>query len=165
MLQLWRRGWCLATGLVVPALILASPPWLQLDAVGPAWAVLWLLPWALLDGPISGALVGSGLGLLLDGLHGDSVTLIPALALLGWWWGRLGRRSEVSERSVSLALLALAGSLVVGGSLLLQLQLLHQVPATALQMLCSQTLITALLAPLICSLELLFWRQLLPGGR
>lgn len=165
MLHLWRRGWCLATALAVPVLILASPSWLQLDAMGPAWAVLWLLPWALVDGPISGALVGSGLGLLLDGLHGSSVTLIPALAALGWWWGRLGRRTVVSERSVSLALLALAGSLVLGGSLLLQLHLLHQIPATALQMLWSQALITALLAPLVCSLELLFWRQLLPGGR
>jgi rod shape-determining protein MreD len=165
MLDLWRRGWCLATGLAVPLLALVSPSWLQLDAIGPAWAVLWLLPWALVDGPISGGLVGAGLGLLLDGVHSSSVTLMPALLLLGWWWGRLGRRSVVSERSVSLALLALAGSLVLGGSVLLQLQLLNQLPATALQMLWAQALITGLLAPLVCSLELLFWRQLLPGGR
>jgi len=165
MVDLWRRGWCLATGLVVPLLALASPAWLQLDAIGPAWAVLWLLPWALVDGPVSGGLVGAGLGLLLDGLHGGSVTLIPALILLGWWWGRLGRRSLVSERSVSLALLALAGSLVLGGSVVLQLLLFNQLPATALQVLWAQALITGLLAPLVCSLELLFWRQLLPGGR
>ena len=165
MVDLWRRGWCLATGLAVPLLALAAPTWLQLDAVGPTWAVLWLLPWALVDGPMSGAMVGAALGLLLDGLHPGPVTLLPALALLGWWWGRLGRSSAVGERSVSLALLALVGSLVLGGSVLLQLQLWHQLPESALQMLWAQTLITALLAPVVCSLELLFWRQLLPGGR
>ena len=165
MLELWRRGWCLATALLVPLLLLVSPPWLQLDAVGPNWAVLWLLPWALMDGALSGGLVGAGLALLLDGLHPGPVTLVPGLALLGWWWGRLGRRSVVAERSVSLALLAVAGCLVQGVLLLLQLQWQGQLPASALQTLWAQTLITALLAPLVCSLELLVWRQQLPGGR
>jgi len=164
MLELWRRGWCLATALLVPLLLLLSPPWLQLDAVGPNWAVLWLLPWALVDGPLSGALVGAGLAVLLDGLHPGSVTLVPGLALLGWWWGRLGRRSLVGDRSISLALLALAGCLVQGGSLLLQQQLQGQLPASGLHTLWVQTLITAVLAPLVCSLALLFWRQQLPGG-
>lgn len=165
MLDLWRRGWCLASALLVPLLLLSSPPWLQLDAVGPNWAVLWLLPWALADGAVSGALVGAALALLLDGLHPGSVTLVPGLALLGWWWGRLGRRSVVAERSVSLALLALAGCLVQGALVLLQLQLLGQLPEAGLHTLWAQTLITAVLAPLLCSLQLLLWRQQLPGVR
>lgn len=164
-LELWRRGWCLATALLVPLLVLASPGWLQLDATGPAWAVLWLLPWALVDGPWSGALVGAGLALLLDALHPGAVSQLPALALLGWWWGRLGRRSVVMERSLSLGLLALVGSLVVGVSVLLQLALSGGWPASGLQVLWAQSLLTALLAPLVCSLWLLIWRQQLPGVR
>jgi len=163
--DLWRRGWCLATALLVPVLSLASPPLLQLDAIGPAWAVLWLLPWALVDGPLSGALVGGGLGLLLDALHLGSVSMLPALLLLGWWWGRLGRRSMVIDRSLSLALLALLGSLVLGASVLLQLWLQGTLPASGLHTLVAQTLLTALVAPLVCSLWLLVWRQQLPRGR
>ena len=165
MADLWRRGWCLATGLLVPALVLAAPRWLQLDAVGPAWAVLWLLPWALVDGPLSGALVGAALGLLLDGVHRGAVSEVPALVLLGWWWGRLGRRDVVLERSVSLALLALVGSLVLGSSVMLQLLVVGTWPTGAFQTLWAQALITGLLAPLVCSLWLLLWRQQLPGVR
>ena len=165
MVELWRRGWCLATGLLVPALVLASPGWLQLDGIGPNWAVLWLLPWALVDGPVSGALVGAGLGLLLDAIHAGGTTVIPALAVLGWWWGRLGRRSIVMQRSISLALLALVGSLFVGLTLLLQQLLLGQLAPAGWQMLLAQVLLSGLVAPLLCSLELLIWRQQLPGLR
>lgn len=162
---LWRRSWCLSTGLLVPLLVLASPGILQLASTGPQWAVLWLLPWALIDGPWSGALLGAALALLLDGLHGGAVSELPALALLGWWWGRLGRRSVVMERSVSLALLALAGSLLLGASVMAQLGLEGAWPASAWQILWSQALLTGLLAPLVCSLWLLLWRQQLPGVR
>lgn len=165
MVDLWRRGWCLASGLLVPWLSLASPGFLQLDAIGPAWAVLWLLPWALVDGPISGALVGAALALLLDGLHPGLASELPALAALGWWWGRLGRRSLVLERSLPLALLAMLGSLVLGASLVLQLQLRGSLPASPLHVLWAQALLTGLLAPMVCSLWLLLWRQQLPRVR
>ena len=69
MSRLARHGWCVATALVVPWLVLAAPGPLKLAGIPPAWSVLWLLPWALADGPLSGALAGAGLGLLLDALH------------------------------------------------------------------------------------------------
>jgi cell shape-determining protein MreD len=185
MAALHRQRWCVATALLVPWLTLAAPAPLKIAAVAPAWAVLWLLPWALVDGPLSGALAGLGLGLLLDALalggHAGA-TQIPALMLLGWWWGRLGRRGPPIERSFSLGLLALLGTLLVDLSLMLQF-LLHRWPQgsrpiaplgvdqgvdpalfappgwltgdlalAGLQVLLAQTLLTGLLA-------LLFWRQ------
>ena len=157
----------MATALVVPWLVLASPGPLKLAGVPPAWPVLWLLPWALVDGPVSGALAGAGLGLLLDGLHLGPITQIPALALLGWWWGRLGRQGPPIERSFNLALLALLGTALLGATLILQSQLLQQPwpAASALHTWFAQTLLTGLLAPLLCSLQLLFWRQQTQGGR
>jgi len=101
------------------------------------------------------------LGLLLDGLHVGHVTQLPALVLLGWWWGRLGRRGSPIERSFNLGLLAALGSLVLGGSFLLQWQFQGVLPEGGLQLLAAQALITALLAPLVCSVLLLRWRQLL----
>jgi len=158
---LHRQRWCGATGLAVPLLTLASPVLLKLGGVPPSWAVLWLLPWALVDGPVSGAVAGLALGLVLDGLHLGSASEVPALALLGWWWGRLGRRGVPIERSFSLGLLALLGTALLGASLLLQQHALGALPLplVGLYTLVAQSLITALLAPVLCSLLLLRWRR------
>ena len=122
--------------------------------------------WALVDGPLSGALAGLGLGLVLDGLHLGPISEIPALALLGWWWGRMGRLGPPIERSFSLGLLALIGTALVGGSLLLQSLLAGGWPLLpALHTWLAQTLLTALLAPPLCSLQLLLWRRQTLGGR
>ncbi|WP_029626084.1 hypothetical protein [Synechococcus sp. CB0205] len=161
MAGLHRHGLCVASALSVPSLTLLSPGWLSLDGISPSWAVLWLLPWALVDGPWSGACAGLALGLLLDGLHVGHLTQLPALVLLGWWWGLLGRRGSPIERSFNLGLLAALGSLVLGGSFLLQWRFQGVLPEGGLQLLAAQALITALLAPLVCSVLLLRWRQLL----
>ena len=92
-------------------------------------------------------------------------TQIPSLVLLGWWWGRLGRKAPPIERSFNLGLLALLGTMLVGGSLMLQKFWMGQLGADALHTLLSQTLLTALLAPMLCSLQLLLWRQQVPGLR
>ena len=156
---LHRQRWCGATGLAVPLLTLASPAWLKLAGMAPSWAVLWLLPWALVDGPKSGAIAGLALGLVLDGLNLGGASQVPLLLLLGWWWGRLGRRGLPIERSFSLGLLAMLGSLALGASLLLQFALAGQWPASGWHSLLAQSVITALLAPMVCSLLLLRWRQ------
>jgi rod shape-determining protein MreD len=159
---LHRQRWCGATGLAVPMLTLASPAFLKIAGVAPSWAVLWLLPWALVDGPASGAIAGLCLGLVLDGLHLGSASEVPALMLLGWWWGRIGRRGVPIERSYNLGLLALLGALLLGGSVLLQLYWSGQVPLVeaGLHTLVAQALITAVLAPVLCSLMLLRWRRI-----
>ncbi|MFQ6538558.1 hypothetical protein [Aphanothece stagnina] len=165
MAVLTRQRWCVATALLVPFLVLASPGAVKLAGVPPSWAVLWLLPWALVDGPLSGAFAGLGLGLMLDALVLGEVTQIPALILLGWWWGRLGRKGPPIERSFSLGLLALLGTALVGATVLLQQLWRGQLGEGALHTLCAQTLLTALLAPMLCSLQLLLWRQQAPGLR
>ena len=120
MAALSRQPLCVASALLVPLLTLASPGWLKLAGVPPAWGILWLLPWALVDGRLSGTLAGLGLGLLLDGLQPTAASQIPALMLLGWWWGRIGRSSPPIQRSFNLALLTLLGTLFLDFSLMLQ---------------------------------------------
>ena len=165
MARLHRQPACVLTALLVPLLSLASPPWLGLEGVPPTWAVLWLLPWALVDGPLSGAVAGIALGLVLDGLSLDGASQIPALLLLGWWWGRLGRRAPLIQRTLNLGLLAWIGSLTVGLSLLLQLWIQEGwsldpwMQSWGWQTLLCQTLVTALLAPMLVSMQLLLWRK------
>jgi rod shape-determining protein MreD len=159
---LHRQRWCGATGLMGPLLTLASPGFLKIAGVAPSWAVLWLLPWALVDGPASGAIAGLCLGLVLDGLHLGLASEVPVLILLGWWWGRIGRRGVPIERSYNLGMLALLGALLLGASVLLQLYWSGQLPLVeaGLHTLVAQTLITAVLAPVLCSLMLLRWRRI-----
>lgn len=165
MTVLLRQRWTPITAGLVPLLELAAPAPLQLAGVPPSWAALWLLPWALVDGPLSGAAAGAALGLLLDALHAGPGSELPALALLGWWWGRLGRRAPPIERSFSLGLLVLLGTALQGLLIWLQQLWWGETSVAALHTLLAQTLLTALLAPLLCSLQLLFWRQLAPGLR
>ena len=177
-----RQPLCLATIAVAPLLTLAAPSWLSIAGVPPAWGVLWLLPWALVDGPISGALAGLVLGLLLDSLHPGPASEIPPLVFLGWWWGSIGLRPLPLERSFSLGLLAMIGSALVGIWLIAQFALSHPdqvflvlrglqpvnsprgwtppvIGLAGLHILGAQILITGLLAPMLCSLQLLYWRH------
>ena len=167
MTRLHRQPICVASALLVPILQLASPAWLNLDGVPPSWAVLWLLPWSLIDGPLAGAISGAAIGLVLDGLSLGDVTQVPALVLMGWWWGRIGRRGPPIQRSLNLGLLAWIGSLILGLSVWIQWLLLGAteglMQSWALQTTLAQALITGLLAPLVGSWQLLLWRRRAPA--
>jgi len=167
MTRLHRQPICVASALLVPILQLASPAWLNLDGVPPSWAVLWLLPWSLIDGPLAGAISGAAIGLVLDGLSLGDVTQVPALVLMGWWWGRIGRRGSPIQRSLNLGLLAWIGSLILGLSMWIQWLLLGAteglMQSWALQTTLAQALITGLLAPLVGSWQLLLWRRRAPA--
>ena len=69
MARLHSQPICVASGLLVPLISLAAPSWLSLGGVLPSWAVLWLLPWALVDGPGSGVIAGAAMGLVLSLIH------------------------------------------------------------------------------------------------
>ncbi len=165
MSNLYNRPICVASGLLLPFLFFANPPWLTLMGVGPCWAVLWLLPWALVDGPKSAAIAGMLLGCLLDGMTLGDATYIPSLLCLGLWWGNLGVRREPFERRLNLGLLAWLGSCWVGITLWLQFVLRnHEEPSQWLgswgfSTVLAQSLLTGLIAPIFCSFILLFFRK------
>jgi hypothetical protein len=108
---------------------------------------------------------GVALGLALDSLQLGPASELPALALLGWWWGRIGRQGPPIERSFSLGLLALLGCLLLNLSLLVPNAWQGELGWSQLQTLLAQTLLTALLAPMLCSLQLLLWRQQTAGPK
>ncbi|MGC6483902.1 MAG: rod shape-determining protein MreD [Synechococcus sp.] len=168
MARLHAQPICLASALAVPALTLAQPTWLTLSGVPPSWVVVWLLPWSLVDGPVSGVIAAVAMGLVLDGLGSDGLTQLPVLVLLGWWWGRLGRRGQPIQRSLNLGVLAWIGAMVLNLSFWLQLRLVYGLDASLLQhwawqRCLAQALITGLVAPMLVSWQLLLWRRRAPG--
>ena len=168
MVKFRTQSIVLAAGLFVPLVTFLAPPWLTLAGVNPCWAVLWLLPWALENGPVSAVFAGLCLGLALDAISLGGVSQVPALIILGWWWGRLGKRGNVIEKSLNLGLLALIGSVFLGLSLWIQMLFLHfesfekWFMTWGIHTLAAQTLITGLIAPIVCSWSLLLLRRRRP---
>ena len=165
MSRLSWRPFIGVTDIAVPFFYLIAPSWLSLMGIGPAWSILWLLPWSLVKGSIAGGLSGLALGLSLDSLSLGDATHVPALVILGLWWGYLGRRSLLFQRGFSLGLLAWIGSVLLGLSLWLQFLLIQRVVPTNLFNLWSfhtilaQAILTCIMAPLICSLLLSFFNR------
>jgi hypothetical protein len=188
---LTRQPVLAASLLLVPRLGLAAPAWLTLAGVPPCWPVLWLLPWALVDGRRSALLLALVLGLLMDSQTPGLVSWIPGLLLLARWWGPLRGRRPAIERPLSLGLLALGGTALLNLTLMLQWlawgwrsplagadrpapdpgQLAQpgwtwqDLTTAGMHLLFAQTLLTALLAPLVCSLLLLLWKRADPDWR
>ena len=146
---------CLA--LLVPCLTLLSPSWISIIGVGPRWAELWLLPWALQEGPYAGAFSGLLLGLILDSINLGTTTSIPALVLLGYWWGRLGKENKLGDKFFVLGLLAWLGSFTSGLSIWVQEIFLNQgsyMPyfnIWAFQTVLAGSIMTGFIAPILCS--------------
>ena len=156
----------LVLGACVPFLYLFSPKWIALSGVEPNWGLLWLLPWALEEGPIAGIFGGLCCGLILDAMVLDGVTQIPSFMFLGYWWGALGMKAPVIDKSFNLGLLALIGSLINGLLIWAQQILLFNregfyfMNSSIFHILLAQTIITGLLAPMLCSWSLLsFFRK------
>ncbi|MFN9659762.1 MAG: rod shape-determining protein MreD [Cyanobacteriota bacterium] len=188
---LTRQPVLAASLLLAPLLRLAAPSWLTLAGVPPCWPVLWLLPWALVDGRRSALLLAFVLGLLMDSQQPGPVSWLPGLLLLARWWGTLRSHRPAIERPLSLGLLALGGTAVLDLTLLLQWLawgwrfpsagaelsgpdpgLLAEAGWTwqdlttaGVHLLLAQILLTALLAPLVCSLLRLLWKRAHPDWR
>ncbi len=147
----------------VPFFNLFNPPWISIQGVGPSWAVLWLLPWALEEGSWLGIFAGLCVGMLVDATHIDSASQIPALVILGFWWGRIGKQRRLIESSLNLGLLAWSGAFLVGFTIwlqknyLLETKVISLFHASSLHFVLAETIITSLLAPIICSMSLLYF--------
>tara|TARA_Y100001968_G_scaffold299009_1_gene309317 strand:- start:2855 stop:3358 length:504 start_codon:yes stop_codon:yes gene_type:complete len=150
----------------VPILFLLAPKWLTLQGVAPCWPVLWLLPWVLERGKIFGLFYGFSLGLLMDSLSLEGATQIPALMVLGLWWGQDNGRTDTKDLSLNFGLLALLGATVYGLSIWIQLLFFATFDGSswlngwALHTLLAQSILTGLLAPMICSWAFLARREI-----
>ena len=153
----------LLSGFFVLFITIFSPQLLTLQGVAPCWGILWLLPLSLENGKVFGILSGLGLGLLLDAISLGLPTNVPALILLGFWWGTNAQESDLG--SFNLGLFAFLGSIFYGLTICLQMFFLEPITwskwfsSWALHTLLAQSILTGLLAPMICSWILLSYRS------
>ncbi len=155
-----KRTLYICLGALVPLFTLFSPPFFSIGGVGPEWAVLWILPWALEEGPLSGIFAGFCLGMILDGISLYGATHTPALILLGYWWGLLGRKQKFFDKVFLLGLLGWLGSFISG--IFLWLQNIFLVTEGKLffynvwsfHTILAASIMTGLIAPILCSIIL-----------
>ena len=160
MISLTRRYLYISIALAVPLLSLISPHWISINSLRPNWAVLWLLPWSIHEGPWNGMFAGFCLGMLMDASYLEGPTQLPALIALGFFWGQIGQASKtkLADKIFSLGLLSWIGAFASGLSIWCQQLLLFpkNIPFFfhdwAFQVIFAQALITSLLSPVIVSL-------------
>ena len=151
--------------LILPFLELITPSWLKIGGMAPLWSVLLLLPIAIESGSLIGVIIGFYFGLILDGMSLGGPSHLPALVILGFLWGRLSEKDEPIDLILNLGLLAWIGALIFGFSLWIQNIFFHNLisfslfNSWALYTLLAQAIITALLAPIVCSWVLLLLRK------
>ena len=161
MLIFNKRYFLFLSGLVVPLLSLFNPGLLSINGIGPSWSVLWLLPLAIEEGPVTGMFAGLCLGMVVDSIYLDGVTQVPSLILLGFWWGGLDRKLELKARIFNLGLLAWLGTFFIGLTIWIQ-KIFFVKDSMAFffhnwffYTLLAKATVTGMLAPLICYLILI----------
>ena len=143
---------------LVPLLFLWNPAFFSFMGSQPYWPIFWLLPWAVINGPLEAILIGLLLGLLLDTINNDAITEIPGLMICSFWFGRVGHVNKFDFTPLKYGLTASIGSFMC--SLIYFSQILLGVSLESsyfglfqfgLKNIFSQVLLTGLLAPVFCS--------------
>lgn len=139
-----------------------GPSWLSIFGIAPCWVILWLLPWSIEKGETSGVIAAILFGALLDSISYGNTTQIPILILLGFWWGRLGRRNSQIKYSFTFGLLAWIGTFLFGLSVWIQTIIFDTSGNIffiwGLKNMITQSFLTGLFAPIICSWIILILR-------
>ncbi len=143
---------------LVPLLTFFSPSWFSIGGVSPRWGELWLLPWAIEEGPLRGLFAGFCIGILLDSINLGVSSQIPSLMLLGCFWGLVGSKRKYTDNIFQLGLLAWSGSISSGICLWFQELFLVKdgigFHAWAFHTVIAGAILNGLIAPLFCSMIL-----------
>ena len=142
----------------IPIIFLLHPSWLGFMGIQPYWPLLWLLPWSMINGSISGLLFGFFIGLILDSITLDNdFTQIPGLVLCGFWFGRIKLHSNILIGHFRYGLITSIGSFLCGTLYFLQILFKNLTDSTfllfipSLQNILAEVFLTGFFAPLICS--------------
>tara|TARA_Y100001968_G_scaffold282767_1_gene280931 strand:- start:148 stop:648 length:501 start_codon:yes stop_codon:yes gene_type:complete len=153
------------TAIFLPALIISSPDWLKINGIAPCWPVVWLLPFSLKNSPWKSAIASIILGIFIDSFTISDVSYIPSLLLLSLVWSQYGLRNKKIELYLSIGLMAIFGTALVGFSIWSQKIILYSIlrnnwfHSWSIYVLLSELIITGLVAPFFSSWLLLAYKK------
>jgi len=153
------------TSICLPAFIIGSPDWLKINGITPCWPVIWLLPFSLKNHPWRAAIGAILLGIFVDSYTISDVSYIPSLLFLSFVWSQYGLHNKKIELFLSIGLMAIFGTAMVGFSIWIQKIILYDFlrnnwfNSWSIYVLLSEAIITGLVAPFFSSWLLLTYKK------
>ena len=149
----------------LPALIISSPDWIKINGISPCWPVIWLLPFSLKNSLWKSILASILLGIFMDSFTTSDCSYIPSLFLLSLVWSKYGLHNKKIELFLSIGLMAIFGTALVGFSIWIQKIILYSFlrnnwfHSWSIYVLLTEIIITGLVAPFFSSWLLLAYRK------
>ena len=153
------------TAICLPAFIIASPDWLKINGIAPCWPVIWLLPFSLKNSPLKSVIAAILLGIFIDSFTISDVSYIPSLFLLSLVWSQYGLHNKKIELFLSIGLMAIFGTALVGFSIWVQKIIIYSIlrnnwfHSWSMYVVISEVIITGLVAPFFSSWLLLTYKK------
>tara|TARA_Y100001968_G_scaffold232079_1_gene214842 strand:- start:147 stop:647 length:501 start_codon:yes stop_codon:yes gene_type:complete len=153
------------TLICLPALIIISPDWLKLNGISPCWPVVWLLPFSLKNNQSKSAITAILLGIFVDSFIISDVSYIPSLFFLSLVWSKYGLHNKKIELFLSLGLMAIFGTAIVGLSIWIQKIIIYDIlrnnwfHSWSISVIITEVIITGLVAPFFSSWLLLTYKK------
>ena len=148
-----------------PFFVIVSPDWLKINGISPCWPVIWLLPFSLKNSPGKAMIAAILVGIFIDSFTIGDVTYIPSLLLLSFAWSQYGMHNKKIELFLSIGLMAIFGTALVGISMWAQKIMLYDIlrnywfHSWSIYVLICEVIITGLVAPFFSSWILLTYKK------
>ena len=145
------------TLICLPILIISSPNWLKINGIAPCWPVVFLLPFSLKNSTVRSFIASIFLGIFFDSINVSKVSYLPSLLILSLIWSQYGLNNKKIELYLSIGLMAIFGTILVGFSIWVQKIILYDVlrnnwfHSWSIYVLISEVIITGLVAPFFSS--------------
>ena len=155
----------LFTIICLPVFLISSPDWLKINGIQPCWPVIWLLPFSIKNPPLKSAIASILLGIFVDSFTISDVSYIPSLFLLSLVWSQYGLHNKKIELFLSIGLMAIFGTILVGFSIWIQKIILYSdlrddvFYSWSIYALLSEVIITGLVAPFFSSWLLITYKK------
>ena len=153
------------TIICLPAFLIVSPDWLNINGIKPCWPVILLLPFSLKNCRWRSVIAAILLGIFLDSFTISDASYIPSLFLLSLVWSQYGLHNKKIEFFLNIGLMAIFGTAFVGLSIWAQKLFIYSslrnywFHSWSTYILISEAIITGLVAPFFSSWLLLAYKK------